>query len=134
MTWRAFHGMPAKPIRLCPVCGIENTGGQPHRWHRLHHKVGLTVEQVAELSRQTREANHVVRAVSDAVDDAREPDAWRPGEERAAYHRAYYAKHLERRRMQARESKRRRTLKRKLRPLIDTLCDAVDIGRQTARW
>lgn len=134
MSWRALHGMPAKRIRLCPVCGIENTGGQPHRWHRLHHKAGLTVEQVAEMSRQTREANYLVRTVSDAVDDAREPDAWRPDEGRAEYHRAYYARHLERRRMQARESKRRRTLKRKLRPLIDELCNAVDIGRVTAGW
>jgi hypothetical protein len=120
--------------KLCPVCGTENTGGQPHRWHHAHRKSGLTVEQVAEMSRKTREANHLVRVVADAVDDAREPDKWDPGETRAAYHRAYYAKHLERRRMQARESKRKRTLGRKLRPLIDDLCNAVDLGRETARW
>lgn len=118
----------------CPVCGVENTGGRPHRWHRAHRKSGLTTEQVAELSRQTRETNQLIRVVAEAVDDARESDAWGPGEERAAYHRAYYAQNLERRRRQAREYKRRRTLTRKLRPLIDDLCHAVDLGRLTARW
>jgi hypothetical protein len=120
--------------KLCPVCGVENTGGWPHRWHRLHRKANLTVEQIAEFSRQAREANRLVRVVAEAVDDARAPDRWSPGEERAAYHRAYYARNLERRRMQARESKRRRTLRRKLRPLIDDLCLAVDLGRESARW
>jgi len=120
--------------KLCPVCGTENTGGQPHRWHKMVHREKARLEQVAEMARQTVEVNRVRLVLADAVDESREPDGWRPNEKRTAYHREYYARHLERRRMQARESKRRRTLKRRLRPLIDALCDAVDLGRETARW
>lgn len=121
--------------KLCPVCGTENTGGQPHSWHKAgHRRSGLTVEQVAELSRQTREANHLVRVVAEAVDDAREPDAWRPQAARTAYHREYWSKNIERRREQSRLAKQRARMKRRLKPLIEHLCHAVDLGRETARW
>jgi hypothetical protein len=121
--------------KLCPICQTENTGGLPHRWHKVaHRKKAYGLDRVAEMAQQTIEANQVRLIVGAAVDASREPDDWDPGATRAAYHRAYYARNIERRRQQARDAKRARAMLRNLRPLIAGLCHAVDLGRLTARW
>jgi uncharacterized Zn finger protein (UPF0148 family) len=120
--------------KLCPVCLTENTGGLPHRWHKEAHRKTVRLEQVAEMARQTVEANRVRLVLADAVDEAREPDGWRPNEKRTAYHREYWAKNIERRREQSRLAKERMRMKRRLKPLIEHLCHAVDLGRESARW
>ncbi|MEY4182165.1 MAG: hypothetical protein RLZZ217_791 [Planctomycetota bacterium] len=107
--------------KLCPVCLTENTGGLPHRWHKeAHRKKAYGVEQVAEMARQTVEANRVRLVLAD--------------EKRTAYHREYWAKNIERRREQSRLAKERMRMKRRLKPLIEHLCHAVDLGRESARW
>ena len=61
----------------CPVCGVANTGGQIHTWHKTaHRKKQYTIEQIAEMSEKTREINALVQIVAYAVDIARQPDYW----------------------------------------------------------
>jgi uncharacterized Zn finger protein (UPF0148 family) len=120
--------------KLCPFCGTENTGGLPHRWHKMAHREKARLEQVAEMARQTVEVNRVRLVLADAVDEAREPDGWRPNQKRTAYHREYWSKNIERRREQSRLAKERMRMKRRLKPLIEHLCHAVDLGRESARW
>lgn len=61
----------------CPVCGVENTGGQIHTWHKTaHRKKKYTVEQIAEMSEKAREINALVQMVCYAVDISRQPDYW----------------------------------------------------------
>jgi hypothetical protein len=55
-------------------------------------------------------------------------------EKRTEYHSAYYRANAERLRGPARERRERWRLKSKLRPLINILNEAVDIGRMTANW
>jgi hypothetical protein len=122
-----------KPVKLCPICLTENTGGLPHRHHREgHRKKSRTIEQISEMARQTIEANQVRVIVAQAVDESRQPEPW--ADKRTRYHRAYYQANLERRREQTRQSKRDQRMRRRLRTLIAGLCYAVDLGRLTARW
>jgi hypothetical protein len=110
----------------CPICGVENTGGWPHTWHKsAHRKKAYTVETIQTMSEHTREWNEVKAILCDAVDDARAK------EYRREYHREYYHKNIERRREQRRVSK---AMRRRLRPLIADLCRAVELGRISARW
>ncbi len=61
----------------CPICGVANTGGLPHTWHKsAHRKKQYTVEQIAEMAEKAREINALVQVVSYAVDIARQPDYW----------------------------------------------------------
>ena len=61
----------------CPICFVENTGGQIHTWHKTaHRKKKYTVEQIAEMSEKAREINALVQMVCYAVDIARQPDYW----------------------------------------------------------
>ena len=61
----------------CPICGVENTGGQIHTWHKTaHRKKKYTVEQITEMSEKAREINALVQMVCYAVDIARQPDYW----------------------------------------------------------
>lgn len=61
----------------CPICGVANTGGLPHTWHKsAHRKKQYTVEQITEMSEKAREINALVQIVSYAVDIARQPDYW----------------------------------------------------------
>lgn len=55
-------------------------------------------------------------------------------EKRTEYHAAYYRANAERLRGPARDRRARWRMKAKLRPLIDELNRAVDIGRESARW
>lgn len=124
-------------MKLCPICFTENTGGRPHRHHKLAaRKSGHTLEELAIAARATIEQNAIKAIVMDAVDEARHPDHWRskPKADRAEYHRAYYWRKVEARRNATRETKRRARMSKKLRPLIADLCRAVDLGRITARW
>ena len=64
-----------KTVRLCPVCFTENTGGRPHRYHKLAaKKSGHTLEELAIAARATIEQNAVIAIVMDAVEEARHPD------------------------------------------------------------
>lgn len=111
--------------KACPICGVENTGGRVHGYHKSsHRKIKWTLEDVKAAADRTRDANAVRAIVSDAVDEARRAS-------RTEYHRLYYRLNLERRRQQRREH---RAMQRKLRPLISELCDAVDLARVTAQW
>jgi len=79
-----------KAVKLCPVCLIENTGGRPHRYHRLAaRKSGHTLDELAIAARAVIEQNAVISIVMDAVDEARHPDYWR-ARKRSEYHLAYY--------------------------------------------
>jgi hypothetical protein len=55
-------------------------------------------------------------------------------EKRTEYHSAYYRANAERLRGPARERRARWRLMSKVRPLINILNEAVDIGRMTANW
>ena len=128
--------MAEKVKRLCPICLAENTGGLPHRWHKMGaRKKGRTQEELAAAARAVIEHNAVTAIVRDAVDEARYPDHWwsKP-KTRAEYHREYYWRKVEKRRATARESRKRARLTKKLRPLILDLCRAVDLARVTASW
>lgn len=122
--------------RLCPICLAENTGGLPHRWHKMGaRKKCRTQEELAAAARAVIEHNAVTAIVRDAVDEARYPDHWRSKPKtRAEYHREYYWRKVEKRRATARESRKRARLTKKLRPLILDLCRAVDLARVTASW
>ena len=122
-----------KVRRNCPVCGVENTGGQIHRWHKeAHRKKGYVVGELTEMAKATMELNAVKAIICEAVDDARQGDGWRSRpRKRTEYHREYYWRNVTKRRKVARESK---SMRRKVRPLIAALCHAVDLGRITARW
>jgi len=118
----------------CPVCGVANTGGKPHVWHKTaHRKKGYSIEQITEMAQQTIGVNLIISSVSEAVDLARQPDDWRSNhrKSRKEYHREYYWRHAELRRKQRRVSK---VMRAKLQPLISDLCHAVDLGRITASW
>lgn len=79
-----------KPVKLCPVCLTENTGGWPHRYHKLAaRKSGHTLEELAVAAREVIERNAVIEIVMGAVDEARHPDYWR-ARKRSEYHPAYY--------------------------------------------
>ena len=79
-----------KTVRLCPVCFAENTGGRPHRYHKLAaRKSGHSLEELAIAARATIEQNAVIAIVMEAVDEARHPDYWR-ARKRSEYHPAYY--------------------------------------------
>ncbi len=119
-------------MKVCPICKAENTGGKPHRWHKVaHRQKGYTTEMLTEMVSQTIQRNQVKAIVSEAVDLARQPDHWTPKPSRREYHRAYYWRHVEKRRRQRNVAKRMRA---KLQPLISDLCVAVDLGRISARW
>lgn len=128
--------MAEKVKRLCPICLAENTGGLPHRWHKMGaRKKCRTQEELAAAARAVIEHNAVTAIVRDAVDEARYPDHWRSKPKtRAEYHREYYWRKVEKRRATARESRKRARLTKKLRPLILDLCRAVDLARVTASW
>jgi len=79
-----------KAVKLCPVCLTENTGGLPHRHHRLAaRKSGHTLDELAIAARAVIEQNAVTAIVMDAVDEARQPDYWR-ARKRSEYHPAHY--------------------------------------------
>jgi len=121
-------------MKRCPICHVENTGGQPHGWHKYgHRKSGYTLEQIADFARQTFERNQVKAIICDAVDESRQRDDWqpKPKKSRKEYHREYYWRHVTIRRQQRVMSK---TMRKKLKPLIDGLCHAVDLGRISATW
>lgn len=123
-----------KPVKLCPVCLTENTGGRPHRYHKLAaRKSGHTLQELTIAARATIEQNAVIAILMDAVDEARHPDYWR-SRPRTEYHRAYYWRKVEARRESTRETKRQARMTKRLRPLIADLCRAVDLGRISARW
>jgi hypothetical protein len=118
----------------CPICGVQNTGGWPHRWHKeAHRKKGYSVDDLTKMADENRELRHTIAIVCHAVDVARQPDGWRsnPKKSRTEYHREYYWRHADKRRRQRRENK---TMRRRVRPLIAGLCRAVDLGRISARW
>lgn len=121
-------------MKRCPICLTANTGGLPHVWHKhAHRKKGYTPEQLAEMARQTLEQNQVKAIICDAVDESRQRDNWvsKPRMSRKEYHREYYWRHVVIRRQQRVTSK---MMRKKLKPLIDDLCHAVDLGRITATW
>jgi len=121
-------------MKRCPICHVENTGGLPHGWHKqAHRKKGYTPEQLADMVRQTLEQNQIKVIICDAVDESRQRDNWRskPRKSRKEYHREYYWRHVTIRRQQRVMSK---TMRKKLKPLIDGLCHAVDLGRISATW
>ena len=118
----------------CPICGVENTGGLPHTWHKsAHRKKAYTVGHISRMVDENAEIRTVVNLVCHAVDLARQPDGWRhnPKKSRTEYHREYYWRHADKRRKQRRENK---SMRRRVRPLIAGLCRAVDLGRISARW
>lgn len=116
----------------CPICGVENTGGQPHRWHKeAHRKKGHSVADITDMVAKTSEFRKTVELICHAVDLARQPDGWRSNPKRTEYHQAYYWRNVEKRRVQRKVSK---SLRRRVRPLIADLCRAVDLGRISARW
>lgn len=118
----------------CPICGVENTGGRPHLWHRNGSRTkGYTASDLTKMAEDTRELRLTIAIVCDAVDIARQPDGWRsnPKKSRTEYHREYYWRHADKRRRQRRENK---SMRRRVRPLIAGLCRAVDLGRISARW
>lgn len=79
-----------KPVKLCPVCLTENTGGRPHRYHKLAaRKSGHTLEELAIAAREVIELNAVTAIVMDAIDESRHPDYWR-ARKRSEYHPAHY--------------------------------------------
>jgi len=55
-------------------------------------------------------------------------------EGRVEYHSAYYRANREKLAEESRQRRARWRLKKKLKPLIDELKAAVDLGRMTARW
>lgn len=55
-------------------------------------------------------------------------------EKRTEYHAAYYRANRDRLSAAAAERRKHARLRAKLRPLINDLKAAVDIGRQAARW
>jgi len=121
-------------MKRCPICLTANTGGLPHVWHKhAHRKKGYTPEQLADMARQTLEQNQVKAIICDAVDESRQRDNWvsKPRMSRKEYHREYYWRHVVIRRQQRVTSK---MMRKKLKPLIDDLCHAVDLGRITATW
>jgi hypothetical protein len=121
-------------MKRCPICLTANTGGLPHVWHKhAHRKKGYTPEQLADMARQTLEQNQVKAIICDAVDESRQRDDWqsKPRMSRKEYHREYYWRHVVIRRQQRVTSK---MMRKKLKPLIDDLCHAVDLGRITATW
>lgn len=117
----------------CPICGVENTGGLPHTWHKsAHRKKRYTVGHISRMVDENAEMRTVINLVCHAVDLARQPDNWRPNpKKRTEYHREYYWRHADKRRKQRRENK---SMRRRVRPLIAGLCRAVDLGRISARW
>ena len=125
--------MRKKVRKNCPVCGVENTAGKPHRWHKeAHRKKSYTQDELTRLANQTIEQNRVKSIICDAVDEARQSDGWRSKPKtRKEYHRTYYWEHADRRRKQRRESA---ALRRRVRPLVAALCHAVDLARLSARW
>jgi dephospho-CoA kinase len=95
--------------RNCPVCGVESVKGKACNYH-LHQSL-------------TPEAQ---RAASEAV---------RLGNKRTEYQREYYWRHAEKLRDRRREHKREMYRLRKLtKPIIEDLCKAIDLARQTANW
>ena len=95
--------------RNCPICGIESVGGRPHNYH-LHQSL-------------TPEAQ---RAASEAV---------RLGNKRTEYQREYYWRHAEKLRDRRREQKRElHRLRKTIKPIIEELCEAIDLARQTVNW
>ena len=95
--------------RNCPICGTESIGGKPHNYH-LHQSL-------------TKEAQ---RAASEAV---------RLGNKRTEYQREYYWRHAQKLRDRRREQKRELyRLRKTTKPIIEELCEAIDLARQTANW
>lgn len=99
----------------CPVCLLPRKGGRRCAYHKHQIQRGLSEDFLRKSAAKTLERSQVVRIVCEAVDDARAGEAYKP--------------------------KRRR--KKKVTPrkiltirgyLTRELCDAVDIGRQTAGW
>lgn len=118
----------------CPICGVENTGGWPHTWHKsAHRKKRYSVENISKMINENAEMRFFINLVCHAVDLARQPDDWRsnPKKSRTEYHREYYWRHADKRRKQRRENK---SMRRRVRPLIAGLCRAVDLARISARW
>ena len=57
----------AEEVKLCPICLTENTGGRPHRYHKLAaRKSGHTLEELAIAARATIEQN-AIKAISRAL-------------------------------------------------------------------
>lgn len=95
--------------RNCPICGVESVGGRQHNYH-MHQSL-------------TTEAQ---RAASEAI---------RLGNKRTEYMREYYWRHAEKLRDRRREQKRELHRLRKLtKPIIEELCEAVDLARLTTNW
>jgi hypothetical protein len=95
--------------RNCPVCGIESVGGKPHHYH-LHQSLPIDAQ----------------RAASEAV---------RLNNKRTEYFREYYWRNAEKLRDRRREQKRELyRLRKTTKPLIEELCKAIDLARQTANW
>lgn len=109
----------------CPVCLLPKKGGRRCAYHVTQTRRGLSEEFLRESSLKTFERNQVIRIVAEAVDEARS---------RTEYHRAYYQANKLKRRKQRLDSKRKRKILNIHGYLIRELCNAVDIGRQTAGW
>ena len=122
-----------KARKDCPVCGVENTGGKVHSWHKQAAKrSGYTMQDLHQMISTSKTTVELIQIVSDAVDRARYPDGWRSKpKKRTEYHREYYWRYADKRRAQRKTSK---LLRRRVRPIIAELCKAVDIGRLTANW
>lgn len=116
--------MPSMENR-CPVCLLPKKGGRRCAYHITQTRRGLTEDFLRESSAKTLERSQVVRIVCEAVDEARS---------RTEYHRAYYQANKLKRRKQRLDSKRSRKILNIHGYLIRELCNAVDIGRQTASW
>jgi len=88
MNWRVDRGIGEKPIRLCPVCGVESVAGKKCRYHihsekrteyhaayyRANHAKLRPV--AAERMRYNRERNRVkrdvIRALCEGIDEGRQ--------------------------------------------------------------
>jgi hypothetical protein len=121
-------------MKRCPICLTESVGGKPHEWHKSgHKKKGYTTDQISNMVKEVLEQNQIKAIICEAVDLARQPTDWRsnPKKSRKKYHREYYWRHVVIRRQQRVTSK---MMRKKLKPLIDDLCHAVDLGRISATW
>lgn len=126
-----------KARKNCPICGIENTGGIVHAYHkRAAKRSGYTLEALSGMIAYDSEMRALIEIVGDAVDRARIADDWTPKDIQKAKTWWHHSdlRRLESKRKKALRRKAIRTAKRNAKPLVRELCHAVDIGRLTAHW
>lgn len=99
----------------CPVCFIPKRGGRRCAYHAYQRARGLSDDFVREAVTKTLERNQVIAIICEAVDDARlspKPES----------------------RQRSRRKPKPREVLTVRGYLIRELCNAVDLGRQTASW